>query len=107
MVQEEVETGLGLGTVGEEEEVGVGVEEEEVGVVERGLVAGNPQGLHLETGGPVVGWESAPSAPASAHWSRLADSWGPVQGVVEGEEEGEEKLLRWSAEQVGELVVEG
>lgn len=55
VVQEEVETGLVLGTAGEEEEVVVGVEEEEVGVVEQGQEAGNPQGLHLETGGPAVG----------------------------------------------------
>lgn len=107
VVQEEVETGLVLGTAGEEEEVVVGVEAEEVEVVERGLAAGNPQDLHLETGGPVVDWESAPSVPASVHWSRLADSWGLVQGAVEGEEEGEEKLLRWSVQQVGDLAVEG
>lgn len=55
VVQEEVETGLVLGTAGEEEEVVVGVEEEEVGVVERGQEVGNPLGLHLETGGPAVG----------------------------------------------------
>lgn len=30
-----------------------------------------------------------------------------MQGVVEGGEEEEEKLLRWSVEQVGELVVVG
>lgn len=105
--QEEVGTGLVLGTAGEEEEVVVGVAAEEVGVVEPGQVEGNPQGLRLETGGPAGGWGSAPSAPASAHWSRPDDSWGPEQGEVVGEEEGEERLLRWSVEQVEELGVEG
>lgn len=54
-VQEVVGTGLALGPAGEEE---VGVEEvvvEEVGAVESGQAVGTPQGLHLETGGPVAG----------------------------------------------------
>lgn len=106
-VQEEVGTGLVWGTAGGEEEAVVGVAEEAVGAVEPGQAAGNPRGLRLETGGPAVGWGSAPSAPASTRWSRQADSWGPEQGEVVGEEEGEEKLTRWSVEQVGELVVEG
>lgn len=53
--QEEVETGLALGTAGEEEVVVVGVEEEEVGVVEQGQVVESPQGLCLETACPVAG----------------------------------------------------
>lgn len=47
-VQEEVGTGLGLGTAGEEEEAVAEVEAEEVGVVEQGQAVGTHQGPHLE-----------------------------------------------------------
>lgn len=68
MVQEEVGTGMALGTAEEEEEVVVEGEEEEVEVVEQGQVVETPQGLHLEKGGPVADWETFPSVPASARW---------------------------------------
>lgn len=73
-VQEEVGTGLALGTAGVEEEVVAEVEVEEVGVVELGQVVGTPQGLHLESAGPVAGWETSPSVPASARWGKQAGS---------------------------------
>lgn len=59
-MQEGVETGLVLGTAGEEEEEVAGVEVEEVVGVERGQAVENPQGLRLETGGPAAGWGTAP-----------------------------------------------
>lgn len=59
-VQEKAGTGLALGSAGEEE-VGVAeVEGEEVGEVGRGQAVGTPQGLRLERGGPVAGWETFP-----------------------------------------------
>lgn len=103
--QEEVGTGPALGTAVEEEEVVAEVEVEEVGVVELGQVVGNPQGLHLERGGPVAGWETSPSVPASARWGKQAGSWEQVHKVV-GEEEGEEMLLHWSVGQVEVLGAE-
>lgn len=105
--QEEVGTGLALGTAGEEEEEVAGVEVEEVVVEEQGQAEGTPQGPRLERGGHVAGWESVPSAPASARWGTQAGSWEPVQEEVVGEKVGEETLLRWSVEQVEELGTEG
>lgn len=96
--QEEVGIGMALGTVEEEEEVVAEVEVEEVGEVERGQVVGTPQGLHLERGGPVAGWETSPSVCASARWGKQAGSREPVQEGVE--EVGEEMLLHWSVEQM-------
>lgn len=63
-VQEEVETGLVLGTVEEEEVVAAVAEVEEAGVVVWGQVVGNTRARRLETGGPAAGWETAPSALA-------------------------------------------
>lgn len=100
-------TGLALGTAGEEEEVAAEVEVEGVGVVERGQAVGSLQGLHLETTGPVAGWETAPSVLASARWGKQAGSWESGQEGVEGEEEGEEMLVHWCAEQVEDLGAEG
>lgn len=74
-VQEEAGTGMVLGIAGEGEVVEEEVEAEGVGVVEQGPVVGTPQRLHLERGGPVAGWETCPSGPASAHWSKQAGSW--------------------------------
>lgn len=102
-VQEEAGTGTALGTVGEEEEVVAEVEVEEVGEVVQGQVVGTPQDLHLVRAGPVAGWETFPSVPASARRGKQAGSWGPVQVGVE--EEGEEMLHHWSvgqAEALGE-----
>lgn len=87
--QEVAETGTALGTAGEEEEVAAEVEEEEVGVMEREQAVWTPQGLHLVRGGPVAGSETFPSAPASARWSKRAESCEPVQeGVEVAEVEG-------------------
>lgn len=99
-VEEEVGTGLALGTAGEVEEVVAEVEVEEVAVVVRGQAVGTLQGLHLERGGPVAGWETFPSMPASARWGTQAHSWELVQEGVGEEEEVEEMLLHWSVEQV-------
>lgn len=101
VVQEEAGIGTALGTAGEEEEVVAEVGVAEVGEVERGQVVGTPQGLHLERGGPVAGWETFPSVPASARWGKQVGSWEPVQEGVE--EEGEEMLLHWSVEQAEAL----
>lgn len=73
----------------------------------RGPAAGTHRGLRSEGGGPGVGWGTAPSAPASARWSMWAGSWGPVPEGAEAVEEAEEKLVRWSAVQVGEPAAEG
>lgn len=81
--QEEAETGTALGTAGEEEEVAAEVEEEEVGVMELEQAVGTPQGFRLERGGPVAGWETFPSAPASARWSKQAGSCEPAWEAVE------------------------
>lgn len=72
VVREAVETGMALGTAGEEEVVVEGVEAEVAVVVEQGQAVETPQGLHLEREGPVVGWETFPSRPASAHCGDLA-----------------------------------
>lgn len=58
---------------------------------------GTLQGLHLERGGPLAGWGTFPSVPASARWGKQGGSWEQVQ---EGVEEGEEMPLHWSVKQV-------
>lgn len=63
-VQGEEETGLVLETAEEEEVEAVAEEVVAVGVVEWGQAVGNPRVHHLETGDPVVGWETAPSVLA-------------------------------------------
>lgn len=104
--QEEVGTELALGIAEEVEGEVVEVAVEEVGVVELGQGVVTPQDLHLETVGPVEGWETAPSVPPSAHCEIQAGSWELEQKGVEGEEEVEEEmLLHWSVKQ-GVLAVE-
>lgn len=66
VAQEEVGTGPALGTAGAEEVVAAGVEVVAAGVVEWGQVVGTLLGVHLGRGGRMAGWETAPSAPASA-----------------------------------------
>lgn len=63
-VQGEEETGPVLGTAEEEEAVAVAEEAVAVEVVEWGQAVGNPRVHHSETGGPAVGWETAPSVLA-------------------------------------------
>lgn len=99
-VQEEAGTGLALGTAGEEEEVAAEAAAEEGGAVERVQAAGTPQGLRLERGGRVAGWETFPSVCASARWGKEAGSWEPVREVLAGETEEEEMIIHWSVAQV-------
>lgn len=101
--QEEAGTGKALGTAAEVEEVVGEVEVEEEGVLESEQVVEIPPGLRLERGGPLVGWGTSPSAPASARWGKQGGSWELVQ---EGVEEGEEMPLHWFVGLVGVLGVE-
>lgn len=94
-----METGLASETAGEEGEVAVAVEVEEVGVAEPGQAVGTRQGLRWETGGPVVGWENVPSGPALARLGKLAGLWELEQAGEEVEEEWVGMLLHWSVEQ--------
>lgn len=93
MVQEEVGTGTALGTAGEEVVVVAAAEVGEVGVAEQGQVEETPQGLHLERGDPVAGWETSPSELVSAHWSKQTGSWEWVRRGVAGEVVEEEMPL--------------